>query len=137
MRFKLIAAFAAIYFISGSTYVAIKYAIAAIPPFLMMGARSLAAGICLLFVPWEKLDAHRSDYVSACAIVFGALSWPSGAVYSRAAKLPKSPVLAAGLELVVGGLLLIACGLFMGEASRLQLHELPVRSLLGLSDLTI
>jgi len=220
MQFKLIAAFAAIYGIWGSTFIAIKYAVAAIPPFLMMGIRSLAAGlilylwsrgrgdekakeehvipiaiigtlfflvghgllawgqqkvssglaallcasqplwiaviesfmvkdykatsrtiiglvigflgISLLFAPWEKFSTHHIDSLSAFAILLGALSWSGGAVYSRVAKLPKSPGLSAGLELIVGGLLLLACGLLMGEGNQLRLHELPLHSLLGL-----
>lgn len=222
---KLLAAFAAIYGIWGSTFIAIKYAVAAIPPFLMMGIRSLAAGIILylwsrgrgdekakrehviplviigtlfflvghgllawgqqkvpsglaallcasqplwiatiesflvkdhqaapktifglvigflgislLFAPWEKLGNHHVDSLSAFAILLGALSWSGGAVYSRVAKLPKSPFLSAGLELIVGGFLLIACGLLMGEGGQLQLHELPLRSILGLLYLII
>jgi len=41
------AAFAAIYLIWGSTYLAIKYAIESVPPFLMTGARFLVAGAAL------------------------------------------------------------------------------------------
>jgi len=44
---KLPLAFAAIYIIWGSTYLAIHYALTAIPPFLMMGVRSLTAGAIL------------------------------------------------------------------------------------------
>lgn len=40
----IIAAFAAIYLIWGSTYLAIKYAIESVPPFLMTGVRFLIAG---------------------------------------------------------------------------------------------
>ena len=40
----ILAAFAAIYLIWGSTYLAIKYAIETVPPFLMTGARFLIAG---------------------------------------------------------------------------------------------
>jgi len=225
MQFKLLAAFAAIYGIWGSTFIAIKYAVAAIPPFLMMGIRSLAAGfilylwsrargdekakgehviplviigtlfflvghgllawgqqkvpsglaallcasqplwiatiesfmvkdhqatpktifglvigflgISLLFAPWEKLGNHHVDSLSAFAILLGALSWSGGAVYSRVAKLPKSPFLSAGFELIVGGFLLLACGLLMGEGNQLRLHELPLHSLLGLLYLII
>jgi drug/metabolite transporter (DMT)-like permease len=53
---KLIAAFAAIYIIWGSTYLAIKYAIETIPPFSMAALRFLVAG--LLLYAWAKL---RSD----------------------------------------------------------------------------
>jgi drug/metabolite transporter (DMT)-like permease len=43
----LIAAFAAVYLIWGSTYIAIKYAIETLPPFLMAGTRFLVAGATL------------------------------------------------------------------------------------------
>jgi drug/metabolite transporter (DMT)-like permease len=43
----VIAAFAAVYVIWGSTYLGIRYAIETIPPFLMAGTRFLAAGFVL------------------------------------------------------------------------------------------
>ena len=45
---KLLAAFAAIYFIWGSTYLGIKVAIEAMPPFFMAGSRFVLAGALLL-----------------------------------------------------------------------------------------
>jgi drug/metabolite transporter (DMT)-like permease len=50
----MIAAFAAIYFFWGSTYLAIKYAIETLPPFLMAGSRFLIAG-SILYV-WARLS---------------------------------------------------------------------------------
>lgn len=44
---KALAAFAAIYFIWGSTFLAIRYAIETIPPFSMVAARSLVSGAVL------------------------------------------------------------------------------------------
>lgn len=51
----LIAAFAAVYVFWGSTYLAIKYAIETLPPFLMAGARFAFAG-SILFL-WARLSA--------------------------------------------------------------------------------
>lgn len=48
-RARIVAAFATVYVVWGSTYLAIKYAIATIPPFLMAGSRFLLAG-ALLYV---------------------------------------------------------------------------------------
>jgi drug/metabolite transporter (DMT)-like permease len=50
----LIAAFAAVYVFWGSTYLAIKYAIGTLPPFLMAGARFVFAG-SILFL-WARLS---------------------------------------------------------------------------------
>src|SRR6478752_5585219 len=46
-RAKLLLAFAAIYLLWGSTYLAIRLAIDTIPPFLMAGSRFLVAGAIL------------------------------------------------------------------------------------------
>jgi drug/metabolite transporter (DMT)-like permease len=54
-RAKLIAAFAAIYIIWGSTYLGIKYAIESIPPFMVGGTRFLIAGA--LLYAWARLKS--------------------------------------------------------------------------------
>ncbi len=46
-RFSLVAAFAAVYLVWGSTYLAIRIAIETLPPFLMAGTRFLLAGTLL------------------------------------------------------------------------------------------
>ncbi len=50
----LVAAFAAVYIFWGSTYLAIKYAIETLPPFLMAGSRFLFAGL-ILYV-WARFS---------------------------------------------------------------------------------
>lgn len=50
----LIAAFAAVYIFWGSTYLAVKYSMQTLPPFLMAGARFLVAGL-ILFV-WARFS---------------------------------------------------------------------------------
>ena len=51
-RLALIAGFAAIYVIWGSTYLAIRLGVATIPPFLMAGVRFGVGG--LAFVAWAR-----------------------------------------------------------------------------------
>ena len=48
MRVRLIAAFAAVYLVWGSTYLAIRFAVETLPPLLMAGARFGIAGVLLL-----------------------------------------------------------------------------------------
>jgi drug/metabolite transporter (DMT)-like permease len=52
-RWKLVAAFAAVYIVWGSTYLAIRFAIETLPPFLMAGVRFLVAGSVLY--GWARL----------------------------------------------------------------------------------
>lgn len=46
-RTRVIAAFVAVYVVWGSTYLAIRYAVATIPPFLMAGTRFVVSGVML------------------------------------------------------------------------------------------
>jgi len=55
-RFRLLLAFFLLYFIWGSTYLAIRYAIETLPPFLMAGTRFFCAGALLyLVMRWRKV----------------------------------------------------------------------------------
>ena len=57
-RGRLIAAFAAVYIIWGSTYLAIRYAVQTIPPFLMAGTRFAISGAALY--AWARFrEAER------------------------------------------------------------------------------
>ncbi len=60
-RAKLIAAFAAIYIVWGSTYLGILFAIETIPPLLMAGTRFIIAGLFLFLL------ARRGNYKPATA----------------------------------------------------------------------
>ncbi|CAN5869466.1 drug/metabolite exporter YedA [soil metagenome] len=57
-RAKIVAAFAAVYVIWGSTYLAILYAIETLPPFLMAGTRFLVAGAILY--AWSAMRWQRA-----------------------------------------------------------------------------
>ncbi len=77
---ELVAAFAAIYLVWGSTFLAIRYAVETIPPFAMMSARCLLGGAILL----------------GLARVRGrAIVWPSRREWGGA--------------VVLGGLLFVGC----------------------------
>jgi drug/metabolite transporter (DMT)-like permease len=52
-RWQLVLAFASVYLIWGSTYLAIKFAIETIPPFLMAGARFVVSG--LILYGWARM----------------------------------------------------------------------------------
>ncbi len=53
MRARLLASFAAVYILWGSTYLAIRFAVETLPPLLMAGTRFATAGLILL--AWAKL----------------------------------------------------------------------------------
>ncbi len=57
MKARLLVAFACVYLVWGSTYLAIRIAIETIPPFLMAGIRFTIAGIILAL--WSRLRGDR------------------------------------------------------------------------------
>lgn len=59
----IIAAFAALYLIWGSTYIAIRFALESIPPFLMAGSRFFIAGI--LLYAWCKFRGQPTPAASS------------------------------------------------------------------------
>ena len=219
-RGQLIAAFAAVYVLWGSTYLAIRFAIETLPPWLMAGARFIVAGIILyaiarlrgarrptgtnwaatlligallllggngavvwaetrvpsgltallvatvpiwmvlldwlqprgnrptrgviaglvlgfiglgvLIGPGEILGRGQVDLLGAAALTFGSITWAAGSVYSRRVRLPSSPILATGMEMLGGGALLVALSLVTGEAAGFSPGGVTAQSLLAL-----
>ena len=224
-KLKTLLAFGAIYIIWGSTYLAIRYAVETIPPLMMIGIRSLTAGIILYllsrfkskekikrehifplitigamfflighgllawaqqYVPsgtaavlisseslliigieWFFLKDIRvkrrgifglflgfggivylivstsgsqesnHNFLASALIVAGALSWGGGAVYSRVANVPKSPMLSSGMELIFGGALVLIVSFIIGEPSQFHLSQVSLKSFFGLLYLII
>jgi drug/metabolite transporter (DMT)-like permease len=95
-RLALAAAFGAVYLFWGSNFLAIRYAVETIPPFLLMGARAVIAGVCLL--AWGILrgeyEVQPRQYGAAAvtgALLFvvgqGGLAWAQQRVPSGLAAL--------------------------------------------------
>ena len=108
----LVAAFAAIYLIWGSTYLAIRYAIETLPPLLMMGMRHVCAGAALY--AWTRLRGTPAPKLREWlhpaligALLFlgghGSLAWaeqhvPSGIAALLVATLPMWIVVLARIK---------------------------------------
>lgn len=75
---RVIAAFAVVYVVWGSTYLAIRYAVETLPPFLMAGSRFLIAGLLLYgWAAWRGARAPTAD-AWRWALLVGALFVPLG-----------------------------------------------------------
>jgi drug/metabolite transporter (DMT)-like permease len=222
---QMIVAFAAVYLIWGSTYLAIRYTIETIPPFLMGGLRFLLSGsimyvwgkmtsteqptlehwrsagivgillfvggngalvwaeqyvpsglaalllasiplmmvllntfwygrqritsrlagglmlgfvgMVLLITPGKLLGNGHVDIIGAVVLLSGALSWSIGALYGRSVQLPKSLVLASGMEMLIAGVVLSIISLAIGEASAVSVTEISLKSLLSVFYLVV
>jgi drug/metabolite transporter (DMT)-like permease len=211
-RSTVILAFAAVYVIWGSTFLAILFAIQSIPPFLMAGTRFFLAGTimyamarfqgaprpqlfswksaaiigaCLLFfgnggvtisekwvpsslaallvatvpiyiallgwltgtaprptpIVWLGLiggfvgvgllvgpafssPSHSNHLALGMSILLiGSFLWSAGSIYSRMIKHSPSLILAAGQQMICGGLLLLIAAFVMGEHRAFDLHR--------------
>lgn len=98
---RTVTAFAAVYVIWGSTYLAIRYAVETLPPFLMAGTRFLTAGFLLLV--WSRRrdrqkisGAHwRSAFLVGGLLLLGGnggVTWAEQFVPSGVAALVVSSV---------------------------------------------
>lgn len=219
-RWKVILAFASVYIIWGSTYLAILFAIDTMPPFLMAGVRFVIAGIILYawarfkgapkpqrmhwkstliigallllggnggvvwaeqrvasgvaalivaIVPvwialmeWKLPGGKRPgwqvsagllagtmgllllaspggeslgvsvDLVGAAVLIFATLAWSVGSVLSKRSPLPDSPLITTGMEMLMGGLLLLVTGALAGEIPKVHLAEVSLKSWMAL-----
>lgn len=217
-------ALGAVYVIWGSTYLAIRFAIETIPPFLMAGARYATAG--LLLYGWSRLRGAprprlvhwrsalilgaalllvgngavvwaeqrvssglvallicteplwivllvwlRSrqekpgprvlagmalgfagllillkpgsgagggvDPVGAVVVLIGSLSWAWGSLQGNRVRLPESPLLSTGMQMLCGGGLQLLAATVLGEPSRFAPAQVSAKSLLALGYLIV
>jgi drug/metabolite transporter (DMT)-like permease len=69
--------------------------------------------------------------LGAAVLTLAAFLWASGSIYARGARLPASPLLGTGMQMIAGGLGLLVLGTISGEWARLDLAAISTRSLLG------
>ena len=110
-RWKILLAFAIIYFVWGSTFLAIRVGVREVPPFLLAGMRFFAAGIVLYL--WMRVSGTasptRRQWASAAVLAllifvldYGLLFWaeqrvPSGIAAVMMATIPAFMALAERL----------------------------------------
>ncbi|QKG57035.1 EamA family transporter [Hymenobacter sp. BRD128] len=216
----LILAFAAVYLLWGSTYLAIKYAIVTMPPFLLAGSRfvlagsilalagrasadyekptlaqwktsfvvggllllggngmvvlaeralpsSLAAlliasepfwivilgwlwlrgerpggkvvlglllgfvGVYLLVGEQLTMGASHAQLTGVALVLLAAFSWAAGSIYGLRSPVPRSAVLASGMQMLAGGALLLLLGTATGEWQGLHPGRFGLAAWLG------
>ena len=97
MRARLLVAFAAVYLVWGSTYLAIRFAVETLPPFLMAGARFILAGLILLAwararegAAWPTRQEWQTGLISGSLLLLGGnggVAWAEQRVPSGIAAL--------------------------------------------------
>ena len=108
------------------------------PPAALVGGLLLGlGGLVLLVAPGRFGGGEHVDALGAAALLFAALSWTVGSLYSRKAALPRSTSLAVAMEMIAGGLILWIVGLLLGEGGRIHAAQISLRAVLSLGYLVI
>ncbi len=93
-------------------------------------------GLLLLINPLNISTGGSIDPLGALVIVFATLCWATGSVYSRYAPSPKSQTMAVGMQMTVGGAVLILISALSGEFTTFAISQVSLKSFLGFVFLT-
>jgi len=93
------------------------------------------AGVALLVRPGEQ--SGDATVLGLAAVVFAAVMWASGSFASPRLKLPRDPLVSTGWQMLLGGLVIVAVGLALGEASEVDPQAFSTRSVLALGYLIV
>lgn len=92
------------------------------------------AGVGLLVRP---SGVGGVDLWGAAMLTGASLTWAMGSLYSRRAVLPSSPLLATGIEMLAGGVLMVTAGGLLGEFGQIDLAHASARSVLAFAYLVV
>lgn len=98
------------------------------------------AGVIILINPFNSGDSpDRVDLIGAAALLMASLLWATGSIYGREhhREMPAHPLMAAGMQMLVGGSGLLIVGTLSGEWGRLNLAAITRESGLALAYLIV
>ena len=78
----------------------------------------------------------RAD-APAIVLVFSSLAWAVGSLYSRHAPLPRRPLVAAAMQMLAAGLILVVVSAVSGEFGQVHPGSVSLESWLGLAYLVV
>jgi drug/metabolite transporter (DMT)-like permease len=91
----------------------------------------------LLLIGSTASGADTANLPGAAALIFASLSWATGSIYGKSAKLPASQLLGTGMGMLAGGVALMLLAIVRGEWSGFELAAVSLRSALALAYLTV
>ncbi len=93
------------------------------------------AGVAVLVRPGEQSEGASLLALAACVIA--AVMWASGSFASPRLKLPRDPLVASGWQMLLGGLVIVVCGLVAGELPEVDPEAFSLRSVMALLYLVV
>ncbi|RIK62393.1 MAG: EamA family transporter [Planctomycetota bacterium] len=86
------------------------------------------AGLAILTGPESLAGGGRVDLLGAGGLLVACFVWSAGSLYSRYATKPSSPYLAAGMQMISGGVLHLVTGTIFGEWSKVDVSGISLKS---------
>lgn len=93
-------------------------------------------GLVVLINPLQ-MGGDKVDLLGAGVLAGASLLWALGSLFSRGAKLPASPLMGTGMEMLAGGAGLLILGTLVGEWSQLDPAAVSSKSVLSLGYLIV
>lgn len=99
-------------------------------PLVWLGLAGGFAGVAVLVGPALTFSSPSHSHLGLGMIILlvGSFLWSAGSLYSRTAGNAPSPFLAAGQQMLCGGLMLVAAGSIIGEWPQFHLRAISALS---------
>jgi drug/metabolite transporter (DMT)-like permease len=108
-----------------------------LPPLAAGGIGLGLVGVAILVSPGDAA-LEGVDPVHVLALLLSPVCWATGSLFAaHRARLPDRPLVATGLQMVLGGVVLLAMALLAGEPAGFDPAAVSTRSLIGLAYLTL
>lgn len=91
----------------------------------------------MLLIGWTTGEAAAASLYGAIAVLIASVFWAAGSIYGKTAKLPASPLVTTGIEMLAGGIIQIVVAFFFGEFDRFEINTVSQRSALAWIYLTV
>ena len=106
------------------------------------GPRALSGifiGFCgaVLLIGWAANGSTPNSLAGAVVVVLGSIFWAGGSIYGKTARLPSSPLLITGMEMLSGGGVLLVIALAVGELNSFDPGQVSMRSTVAWIYLTV
>lgn len=106
------------------------------------GPRALSGifiGFCgaILLIGWSANGSTPNSFAGAVVVVLGSIFWAGGSIYGKTARLPSSPLLITGMEMLSGGGVLLVIALAVGELNSFDPGQVSIRSAVAWIYLTV
>jgi drug/metabolite transporter (DMT)-like permease len=103
-------------------------------------ALGIFIGFCgaALLIGWSSAnDTVAANSYGTLAVIAASFFWALGSIYGKTAKLPGSPLIVTGMEMLVGGAVQIGVAWMFGEFGKIDYKAVALRSAVSWTYLTV